>query len=485
MNIENLKDWRWRLNHCYPIVDKQGKRQLFQENHIQKILNNISGKRKYILKYRQGGVTTNEVLKQLDHVIFNENINACMLAHEDKGVKKIFEIVKTAHRYMDPRIRPELGRGGGSMYEMRFPETNSKIYCCLESRGDTIHWLHISEAAFANPDRVKATLETVPTDGIVTFETTPNGMGNDFYRRWISKSTRYKKCFFPWFFHPEYTIDPPRNLKLTQDEIEFCAMVQAKYKIIITKGQIAFRRAKQEDLKELYIQEYPEDDVSCFLASGNAAMDLILVKDLLDKSQDPIIDEDTLKIWEKYIKDEEYVIGADCAEGVRKDYSVASVFRVSTREQVAQIRSNTWKPFEFANQIESLATLYHAGGRSWPLVSVELNNHGHAVNAHLYETLGYPNMYEYREGTQGWRTDSITRPVMVDTFIDGVENGTIKINSRDTLGECLTLIDNKGKIEAEEGEHDDCIIADSIAIQMLLKETVSTLYDNLHQKIRL
>jgi len=72
---------------------------------------------------------------------------------------------------------------------------------------------------------------------------------------------------------------------------------------------------------------------------------------------------------------------------------------------------------------------------------------------------------------------------MIDTFIDAVEDKIVKINSRRTLEECLTLIDNDGKIEAADGSHDDCIVADAIAIQMILEMSSVSIYDNLNKRI--
>jgi hypothetical protein len=166
------------------------------------------------------------------------------------------------------------------------------------------------------------------------------------------------------------------------------------------------------------------------------------------------------------------------------------MFDVASREQVAQIRFNRWRPREFAIQVDHLCRKYWKEGKNIaPLLGVERNNHGHAVLLELAEHLDYPNLYFYKEDDDnacGWKTDLVTRPLMIDAFIDGVENETVVLNSRDSLGECLTLIDNSGKIEAEEGEHDDCIIADSIGIQMCIKAAGSlSLYDDLRNKILL
>lgn len=485
--LEILSDWRFRINSFYHIINKQGQKQLFRENWIQKQINNSKSKRKLILKYRQGGVTTGELIKMLDYVCFNKSKNVCVMADERGNMEKIFNKVRYAHKYMPKRFQPELDKGGGSKYEMRFPELDSTIFCDLEGRGGTINWLHISEAAFAKPERIRATLEAVPKDGIVTFETTPNGMGNHYYKRWIKEPSIYDKLFFPWFLHPDYQMDGELQTPHTSEETEFIKKTKQIYKKKITDKQILWRRAKLEDLGEMFYQEYPEDDISCFLTSGDSAFDLMKIKKYLDESIDPLLEFDVGKIFKEYDKTKTYVIGADTAEGVGGDYSVATVFEVQSMQQVATIRSNRLKPKEFAREIELLAKRYWSGGRMWPLVAVERNNHGHSVLLELEEYIRYPNLYYYKDTGEkkiGWLTDKITRPIMINSFIDGVENGTVTLNCRETLGECLTLINNDGKIEAKDGDHDDCIIAASIAIQMAIKLSSNLdLYDDIESKI--
>jgi hypothetical protein len=59
--------------------------------------------------------------------------------------------------------------------------------------------------------------------------------------------------------------------------------------------------------------------------------------------------------------------------------------------------------------------------------------------------------------------------LLIDTFIEAIESNQFKINSKEILSECLTLIDNNGKIEAEEGKHDDLVIATALAIKLALE----------------
>ena len=59
---------------------------------------------------------------------------------------------------------------------------------------------------------------------------------------------------------------------------------------------------------------------------------------------------------------------------------------------------------------------------------------------------------------------------MMDTMIEGVEDGNVWLNDEVTIAECMTLVSNRGKIEAIEGRNDDAAIALAIALQVALEE---------------
>ena len=290
----NFLDPLWRLNNLYKIKSKQSKIVTFNQNIIQKQLNHPA-KRKIILKARQFGISTGELLRMFDKAIFTENFVACVLAHEQDGIKKLFEIPKRAYQYMPDELKPELGRGGGSKYAYEFPKLGSKIYADLESRGDTINWLHVSEMAFVrDPERVFATMEAVPLDGYITWESTPNGVGGEFYEKWQTPGN-FEQFFFPWYLFPEYKIDC-KKFTLTQDEKKLCEYALKVYGINLTHQQIEFRRVKQLDLKHLFIQEYPENPESCFLSTGDAIFDLVHIRELLNECPPPVDETDYLKV---------------------------------------------------------------------------------------------------------------------------------------------------------------------------------------------
>jgi hypothetical protein len=352
----------------------------------------------------------------------------------------------------------------------------------------------VSEAAFMKDSaKLKSTLQAVPiTTGRVTIETTPNGMANHFYDMWVDPDSTFKKLFYPWYIFKEYTLPVTQKIILTKEEVDFVKKAKRLFGVNITSGQIAFRRFKKAELKVSsndltrvsFEQEYPEDDVTCFLASGEAVMDLFQIKKMIDDAPHPLTDEDGLKVYERPIKGRRYVIGADPAEGIKKDYSVGVVLDIEKRKVVAKIRGH-WKPSDFAKKLNELGKMYSSPGPVYPLLAVERNNHGHAVLLELNEHLSYPSLYVHPQDERlGWKTDSVTRPIMINRFIDAVEDAHLQVGDKDILSECLTLVNNAGKIEASEGKHDDCITACAIALQVCLQNSLSV-YENLEDRILL
>lgn len=491
-----LDDKAWRLEHCYKIVDKQSRLVTMTMNPIQRRIAASRSKRKMILKARQFGVSTYCILDKYDSTITIPNRTTVILAHENDGIEKLFRIPRRAYENSHPDLKPLLDRGGGSKYELFFPALGSRIYCDLSVRGDTIHDLHISEMAFIkDQNRVKATLQAVPLDGDVSIETTPNGVGGLFYDMWHDADQPYEKFFFPWYIHDEYQIPVSKLVPAeTSEEREFKKKAKKLFGVDITPAQIAYRRFKQVELKELFIQEYPEDEETCFLASGSAAMDLLKLAALARAAKSPCLSDGPTRIFLPYNSAHRYACGVDTAEGVGGDWSRACMFDVATREQVATLNAHRLSPEDFAEALYHFCYRYTSRDRPVPLLGVERNNHGHAVLMKL-EQLHYPNLFFRPKGTDergnlirddrpGWVTDKVTRPLMIDVFIEAVHRETARLNDRDTFSECRTLVNNEGKIEAQDGKHDDTVIAGAIGLQMVVEAAPLAIYDNIADRIR-
>lgn len=488
---DNGHDPTWRLHNIYEIVNKEACRVPFQPNIVQQKINESQANRKIILKARQFGVSTNELIKLLDWAMYNENSTAAIIAHKSDAIETLFQIPRLTYENLPKKMKPELDRGNGSKYEMYFPEINSRIYCDLEVRGGTIGRLHVSEAAFmADSAKLKATLQAVPiTTGKVTIETTPNGMANYFYDLWNEQNDIYEKFFFPWYIFPQYQMPVYAPIDYTDDELKLIDKAKKLYNIDITQEQIQFRRFKKSEMKfsvfdvkrVLFEQEYPEDDKSCFLASGNAVIDAFKIDEMLTNALDPIRIDKGIRIFKEPDKYKTYVCAGDPAEGIGKDSSASVVLDIETLEIVASFKGFL-KPSDFAYKLVEICDIYKSPNK-FPMLAVERNNHGHAVLLQL-DHLRYPNVYcDKKDELPGWKSTPISRPLMVDRFIQAVESDDIKIYDKEILSECLTLIDNNGKIEAATGKHDDLIIACAIALQV--KPDSSASYADFSSKIHL
>ena len=96
------------------------------------------------------------------------------------------------------------------------------------------------------------------------------------------------------------------------------------------------------------------------------------------------------------------------------------------------------------------------------------------------QRLGYPKQYAraqqdtYTGKTEkrfGFKTTSLTRPTIISRLIEIVREHSETINSKDTLEELLTITRNeKGRIEAPQGGHDDQMM--SLAIAHHIREQV-------------
>jgi phage terminase large subunit len=96
------------------------------------------------------------------------------------------------------------------------------------------------------------------------------------------------------------------------------------------------------------------------------------------------------------------------------------------------------------------------------------------------QRLGYPKQYvreavdTYTGKTEkrfGFKTTSLTRPTIISRLIEIVREHCYLLNDKETLEELLTIIRNeKGRIEAPEGGHDDMMMA--LAIAHHIKEQV-------------
>ena len=163
----------------------------------------------------------------------------------------------------------------------------------------------------------------------------------------------------------------------------------------------------------------------------------------------------------------EYLIGADCAMGLRQDSSVGSVWSRDFPIEVAYWASNEVPPAAFAHVLAAMGTLYNNA-----MVAPESNSEAGAGTLGTLQSC-YGHIYtrqlwnsRTREMTKqlGFRTMGHERGLLWSTMREYLDYDNF-LPSRAMLAEARDMIvDKEGRIDHMDGRHDDHLIAGLIAL---------------------
>ena len=481
-----------------------------------------------ILKARQLGMST-----FTEGYIFHDTatrplVNSLIIAHEDKATVNLFNMSKLFYEELPTALKPmtKYNNGKDLIFEnptsddeekLRNPGLRSKITLATAGTSDTArsgtyHNVHVSEIAFfPNPENTMlALMQCVPDEPntFVCMESTANGIGGYFYDMWnaaCAGENDFTPIFFAWFDDPLYST-PFVSEKEKEDfikEVEQMLM-DAEGKMVhteeyllreefnLTYEQLNWRKRtianKCGGDVDLFKQEYPATPQEAFIASGRPKFNLKAVKEYEKQCIEPMYtceiveergqlklistDKGSLKIWAMPEKDKAYSIGADVAEGLATgDYSVGTVLDEDLNV-VAKWRNHI-DPDLFGDEMVKLAIIYNDA-----YLAVENNNHGlttlKAVLNKDYYNIFYTKSYDKTSDTTtkkiGFSTNARTKPLMIDKLAEFVREKWLGIKDMEIVDELYTyVIDDKGKTNAQEGKHDDCVMSLGIALQAFLE----------------
>lgn len=436
-------------------------------NRAQREYGRHCTRRNVVLKARQLGITTYVAARFFVQTITQPGTMTVQVAHDQESAEEIFKIV---HRYWENL--PSRMRGGvlqtsrANIRQIVFSRLDSEYRVATAAdanagRGMTIHQLHCSEVARwpgAAGETLASLRAAVPEDGEVVLESTPNGAGGVFYEEWQKAAeTGYTRHFFPWWYEEEYRVNAKQATvqPLTEEERKLVADAG------LSDEQIAWRRLKRAQLRGgLAAQEFAEDAVSCFRASGECVFDLEAIERAVKACGKPseVHDSQRLTVWFPPQPGKEYLLGVDPAGGGSEgDYSCAMVIERKTGLQCAELHGH-FPPRELAAKLVDLANRYNRG-----LLVVERNNHGYGVLAHL-RMAGYANIFCQGE-QEGWLTSAVSRPAMIENLASVLATDPTLFNSSRLLEECRTFVRRAdGSSGAASGTHDDCVMAMAIAL---------------------
>lgn len=268
-------------------------RQKFSLNWAQKILWENQHDSNIILKARQLGITTFLCIIFLDKVLWEDNIQAGIIAHTLQDSSNIFkDKLKFAFDNLHPNIRKLFRPIGDSASELSFGH-GSVIRVGTSLRSSTLQLLHISEfgkicAKF--PERAKeiitGSLNTVHAGQKIFIESTAEGKEGYFYelceqaRLNPPKSSQdFKFFFFPWWQHPEYSQGVASDI--TSDLKDYFNKLELDG-IKLTMPQKWWYANKYKIQKEDMFREFPSKPEEAFQASQEGYWYSSVIKELYD-----------------------------------------------------------------------------------------------------------------------------------------------------------------------------------------------------------
>lgn len=446
--------------------------------------------RDIVVKNRQTGFSSG-VMADNSHKFFTvPNTRMAVVTHNQETSEFLFQTITRFYNNLPDDMRPSKDWHSGT--RIRLDKMDCFAYIdSAESKaigiGHTLNIAHLSEVSRWSEQRARDLFagisQTVPAGGFITMEATPWGRVGLFYE--VYHAAKRGDINYKWFFYPWWwDISCVRDIQdlMTDEKAEKVANVLnttlknylAEEKVFVEEhnlspNQLAFRREKILELRDLFFQEYPESDIDCWLSNEIAVIDGMTLKPYLSEIKQGN-EQGNLTTWKGVVGGHNYIVGVDVAAGYAKgDFSVASVLDVRNMEYVARLRGRM-PPDLFAEQLYRLGGMYNEAE-----IGVERTGHGHSVLRVLLEK-NYPNIYyhlEYDEiqgrtsNEPGWKTSIKTKPMMVTDLVAALRSHSLLSYSENLLQEASGLTwEGQQKVKTSCGGHDDEWDAVSIAIQL-------------------
>ena len=512
-------DFDFYCRTCVKIRTKDGTIAPLILNRVQKRFadriieqQESNGKVRFVVvKARQQGLSTVISAWQYWWLSQRKAQKGLVMAHVAESTTTLFDMYHRIHSNVPKIVQPSTKYS--SRTELVFSELDSGLRVATAggkgvARGETFTTVHLSEVAFW-PDtfaqnNFNGLIQAVPDKpGTAAFlESTANGMTGVFYEQYkVAKNgtSGYELFFSAWVESDDYRDDSvPANFVRVPEEEAVVETAKQLYDIDVDDEQLWWRRRKIAlNGADMFKQEYPLTPEEAFISTGRPIFNPDYIVERLKTPKTPIktmaveevYDHETgkrlplrklrahprgeLKVYHERDPKETYTIGADIGMGLRagvrgrpSDPSVAQVLDSQLR-QVAVWRG-TVHPDVFADILVALGYHYNEA-----LLVPERNNHGLVTCVELRDQQ-YPNLYlDVTEGTIepdretlniGVFTSEKTKPLMIDKLRAFDRNKEIEINDTTTLEEMLTfVVTESGKMEAEGGAHDDCVMSLALA----------------------
>ena len=460
-----------------------------------------------ILKARQLGLSTITEGMMFQDSATRKLVQTLIVAHRDDSTTKLFRMNKLFFDYLPRKLQPMCKHSNAKelVFEnptrdpaekRRRPGLMSSIRCVTANdgmgRSETLNNVHLSEFAFWKGNKneiLDGVMQAVPAElnTLVVIESTANGY-NEFKDLWdgaVAGENGWVPLFIAWFHEEKYRMEVTEGTVWDEEER---SLMEAYH---LDPEQMAWRRwcirVNCHGDKRKFQQEYPSTPEEAFLFSGTPFFDNEDILLRLAAAPEPA-DVGTfaypepeageapaewtwssdrragfIRVYAPPEPGVPYVIGGDTA-GEGSDKFTAWVVDNRTGMQAAELEF-TFSELLYARQLYCLGMWYNAA-----LIAVETNFSTYPERK--LEEWHYPNLYVRerfdtytRKNVKafGFQTTPQTRPVILAGLHAVMEETAELVVSRNTLRQMLHFVYNEDRRpEAEDGEHDDLVMAAAI-----------------------
>tara|TARA_R110002051_G_scaffold167577_1_gene238195 strand:+ start:61 stop:1599 length:1539 start_codon:yes stop_codon:yes gene_type:complete len=406
-------------------------------------------------KFRQAGCTTISAAYSLWMIIFQKHKQVVILSKGDAESTEVLDRIKIMYEELPAFIKPKMVEDNKHTMKLSTGSTiKSRPSGKQSGRSLAGSLLIIDEAAFIeNIDTIWAAVyPIISTGGRAFVLSTVNGVGNwyyDVYHAALAGENSFKAIDINWESHPEYK---------RMEGFEDLYKIMEDKDLYVDKWEDTTR--KNMPMKQ-WLQEYECE----FLGTGDTYLEGYLLRRLVEEQNEDywIKYNNKMRLWKEPTPEHEYVIGVDVSLGRDRDYSAFHIFNAYTGEQVAEFYSNKTPINELAQILTNEANLYNNA-----TVIIERNTIGNNLIDWMFNVMEYDNLWIDDKNDFGIQITTRNREEVLARMEEYIRNNFITLNSKRTVDELLTfIVDDNGKITADDGKHDDLIMSLSITVFLL------------------
>lgn len=453
------------------IIDEKGQDRYFDNPFNEQVcaLNDFLSPAETIVHYkpRQIGDTTIAAAYNFSYLYWTPDpVRALVVAHDYEATTSIFEKIRHYHESLPSLLRRETYRS--SRKELIFSDTQAGFRCLTaggrsEGRAWTYQRLHADELAYWPHAEdvwasITSTLHPGPHRKIVILSTA-NGPGNLFHQKVMSALESQRNGdpsvafrFFKWSDHAAYQTEPPEGWEPEQEEWDLSQSHG------LTMPQLYWRHERIYGVNGIglhrFRREYPltiEDGFSIF---DGAWFDTDYLNEVLSSLG---ASEGELRIHERPMPGLTYAMGVDPSWCNGGDHAVAQVMSHDGR-LVATLSTNQGGELLFFEKAVELARYFNKAK-----TLVESNPGGAGiVGLREFRKGGIPLWVQPAKPGQMpskspnyWTTSRGSKEQGYAHLRQMVNGDALTLNDMATVQELMHIREVNGKIEGQDGYHDD------------------------------